>query len=108
MANTRNRRAPGGATPIDGNDSDGGGFPKWLLWLLGLLSIVAVVIGGFFLLGGDADVDVDPGDIEAPDVDVDVDAPDVDVTTPDVDVDVDPGDVDIEGGDADAELDPDK
>jgi hypothetical protein len=47
-------------------------------WILGLLVVAALVVGGFFLLGGEADVDTD-GDIELPEVDVDVNAPDVDV-----------------------------
>jgi len=96
-----------GATPVrraDGHDDEGN---SWWKWLLGLLLILALVIAGFFLLGGDVDGDVDPGnvDIEVPEVDVDVDAPDVDVEVPDVDVDVDGGDVDIEDGDAEADVD---
>ncbi|WP_420451801.1 hypothetical protein [Ilumatobacter sp.] len=93
-----------GATPLR-PDGDDGGRPKWLVPLLAIAAIAVLVIGGFFVLGGDADVEVDPGDIEAPDVDVDLDAPDVEITTPDVDVDVDPGDVDVEEGDAEADLD---
>lgn len=68
-----------------------------LKWLLALLVIAALAIGGFFLLGGDVDVDTDGGNIEAPSVDVDVDSPDVSVNTPNVDVD--PGSVDVNGGD---------
>jgi hypothetical protein len=108
-----NTPSTGGATRLDadrdryadGNRNDNGGS-NWWKWLLALLVIAGLVIGGFFLLGGDADVDVDPGQIEAPDVDADLDAPDVDITTPDVDVDVDSGDVDVQEGDADATLDP--
>ena len=95
-----------GATPVGKNHDDDGGIPKWLMWLLGLLLLAALAIGIFFLAGGDADVDVDPGDIDAPELEVDIDAPDVDVDAPDVDVDG--GDIDIEDGDADADLDPDK
>ncbi len=47
-------------------------------WILALLVIAALAIGGFFLLGGDADVDTE-GDLEVPEVDLDVNAPDVDV-----------------------------
>ncbi len=98
------------------SDPDGGGskFP----WLLAIVAIAALVIAGFFLLGGDADVDVDGGDIDvdAPSLDADVDAPDIDVETPETDielpsVDVDPGSIDSEGSfdvdvnEADAEAD---
>lgn len=51
-------------------------------WILGLLVVAALVIGGFFLLGGDADVDTE-GDLEVPEVDVDINAPDVDVDSED-------------------------
>ncbi len=47
-------------------------------WILALLVVIALAIGGFFLLGGEADVDTE-GDLEIPEVDVDVNAPDVDV-----------------------------
>ena len=46
-------------------------------WILGLLVVIALGIGAFFLLGGEADVDTE-GDVEIPEVDVDVNAPDVD------------------------------
>lgn len=49
-------------------------------WLLVLLAIAALVVAGFFLLGGSADVDT-KGDLEVPEVDVDINNPDVDVTT---------------------------
>ena len=64
-------------------------------WILGLLAVVALVVVLFFVLGGDADADGEPGDIDvdAPELDVDVDAPDVDLEAPDIDVD--PGDVDV-------------
>ena len=75
--------------------------------VLAVLVAGALAVAGFFLLGGDADVDVrDPGgvDVEAPDIDADVEAPDVDVDEEDTpDVDVDEGetpDVDVEGGEA--------
>ena len=70
-------------------------------WILGILAVVALVIVLFFALGGDADADGEPGDVDLPELDVDVDAPDVDLEAPDIDVD--PGDVDIEEGDAEAE-----
>jgi len=108
-----------GATSVsalaDNNDDN-----NWIKWLVAALAVTALVIIGFFALGGDADVDLDPGnvDIDAPSLDVDVDAPDVDVDLPDVDVDapaidIDAPDVDIEGGDiditdADAEADADQ
>lgn len=47
-------------------------------WLLVLLMIAALVLGGFWLLGGEADVDTE-GDFEVPEVDVDINTPDVDV-----------------------------
>lgn len=50
--------------------------------LLFLLVVGALVVGGFFLLGGSADVDTE-GDIEVPEVDLDVNAPDVDVNSED-------------------------
>lgn len=89
-------------------DHDDNGSNSWLKWLLAALVLLALVIGAFFVLGGDADVDVDPGDVDvtAPDVGVDVDAPDVDVEAPDVDVD--PGDIDVDDASADADLDPDE
>ena len=95
---------PRGATSLKASDNGGGGPLKWLLPLLAALALAVVL---FFVLGGDADVDVDSGDIdiEAPDVDADIDAPDVDLEAPDVDVD--PGSVDIEDGDAEADADND-
>ncbi len=108
-----NKQRPGGASSIKSNESN----DMWK-WVAGLLALIAAVVLAFFLLGGDADIDAEPGDIELPAVDADVDAPDVDVETPDtdielpdVDVDVDPGSVDTEGdlevdvdeGDAEAE-----
>lgn len=47
-------------------------------WLLVLLAIVALVLSGFWLLGGEADVDVE-GDFEVPEVDLDINTPEVDV-----------------------------
>ena len=67
--------------------------------LLALVDIAALAVGGFFLLGGDVDVDTDGGNIDAPSVDVDVDSRDVSVNTPNIDVD--PGSVDVDQGDAD-------
>ncbi|MFZ6002644.1 MAG: hypothetical protein ACOYXM_01800 [Actinomycetota bacterium] len=46
--------------------------------LLILLVIVALVVVGWFLLGGSVDIDTE-GDVEVPEVDVDVNNPDVDV-----------------------------
>ena len=87
----------------------GPGTPKWVAWVIGLIVAAVVIIALFFALGGDADVDAEPGsvDVEAPDVDADVDAPDVDVEAPDVDVDVDaePGSVDVDDADAEADAD---
>ncbi len=70
---------------------------------LAVAAIGAMIIAAFFLLGGDADVDVDGGDIdvEAPTADADIDAPDIDVDPGSVDID--PGSVDIEEGDAEAD-----
>ena len=50
--------------------------------LLFLLIVGALVVGGFFLLGGSADVDTE-GDLEVPEVDVDVNTPDVNVNSED-------------------------
>lgn len=87
--------------------SSGGGMPGWLVALLAVLALLAIAVVLFFALGGDADVDTEPGnvDVEAPDVDADVEPPDVDVEAPDadVDVDVDPGDVDVDDADAEAD-----
>ena len=69
-------------------------------WIAALVVIAILAIGGFFLFGGDADIDTDGGNIDVPSVDADVDAPDIDVESPDVNVD--PGSVDVDGGDADA------
>ena len=92
----------GARTTARTGSSDGG--KKWLWVVLALLAIAAVVILGFFLLGGDVDSDTE-GDldvnVETPETDVDVDAPDVDAEAPDVDVD--PGSVDVEEGDAEAD-----
>jgi len=87
-----------GATSLKARQDDN----SWMKWLLAALAVLALVVIGFFALGGDADVDIDGGniDIDVPEVDVDVDAPDIDVELPDVDVD--PGSVDIEDGDAEA------
>ena len=72
---------------------------------LAVAAVAALIVAAFFLLGGDADVDVDSGDvdIEAPAADADVDAPDVDVDPGSVDVD--PGSVDVDEADAEAEAD---
>lgn len=72
-------------------------------WIVGLIIIAILVVGGFFLFGGDADVDTKGGDIdvELPETDVDVDPPDIDVEAPDVDVD--PGSVEVTEGDAEAD-----
>ena len=50
--------------------------------LLFLVIVVAFAVGGFFLLGGSADVDT-KGDLEVPEVDVDVNVPEVDVNSED-------------------------
>lgn len=75
---TENSRTTG-SDKIDHDDDNSNG---WWRWLFAALVVIGLVIGAFFALGGDADVDVDPGDIdieapdiEAPDVDVDVEAP---------------------------------
>lgn len=64
-------------------------------WLLALVAAAAVAVVLFFVLGGDADVDVDGGDVDVqtPNVDTDVDAPNVDA-----DVDVNEGDADADAG----------
>lgn len=79
--------------------------PNWTGWVIGALVALAIVIGLFFVLGGDADVDAEPGsvDVDPPALDADVDAPDVDVESPDVDVDVEPGSVDVDDADAEAD-----
>lgn len=93
----------GARTPQTGDHRQNGG-KKWLWALLALLVIAAIVIIGFFALGGDVDSDSEGQldvDVETPETDVDVDGPDVDAEAPDVDVD--PGSVDVEEGDAEAE-----
>lgn len=86
-------------TRRDLDDRRGGGPWKWII---GLVVIVALAIGLFFLLGGDIDTDTEGEfDIEVPETDVDVDGPDVDIEPPDVDVD--PGDIDVDEGEADAD-----
>lgn len=71
-------------------------------WLLALLLLAALVVGGFFLLGGDVDSDTKGRfDVDTPETDLDVDAPDVDAEAPDVDID--PGSVDVRPGDAEAD-----
>jgi hypothetical protein len=73
-----------------------------MAWLVGLVVVAALIIGGFFVLGGDVDTDTDGQfNVDVPRADVDIDGPDVSVQTPDVDVD--PGSIDIQGGDADAD-----
>jgi hypothetical protein len=80
----------------------GQGRSPWMAWIVGLVVIAALVIGGFFLFGGDVDSDTEGEfDVQVPEADVDIDGPDVDVETPDVNID--PGSVDVQGGDADAE-----
>ena len=83
----------------------GGNDRNWIAVAIGALAVLAVAIILFFVLGGDADVDVEPGDVdvevEPGAVDADVDAPDVDVEAPDVDVD--PGSVDVDDADAEAD-----
>jgi hypothetical protein len=88
---TRDVRDPG---RDPGRDPDRGSN-AWV-WVVGLLVLVALVIAAFFLLGGDADVDTEPGsvDIEMPQTDVDVNAPDVNVESPDITM----PEVNIEGG----------
>ena len=83
---------------------DAGGGKKWIWALLALLVIAAILIIGFFALGGDVDGDTEGQldvNVETPESDVDVDAPDIDAEAPDVDVD--PGSLDVEEGDAEAD-----
>ncbi|HSL56246.1 MAG TPA: hypothetical protein VK866_00225 [Acidimicrobiales bacterium] len=51
-------------------------------WIIAtIVALIALGIAVFFLLGGEADVDVDPGDVnveETPDVDVDIDPSGID------------------------------
>lgn len=78
---------------------------KWWIWLLAALVIAALVLIGFFALGGDVDADQEGEldvNVETPETDVDVEGPDVDAEAPDVDVD--PGSLDVEEGDAEAEV----
>ncbi len=72
-------------------------------WLLAGLALLAIVVIGFFALGGDADVDVEGGDvdIEAPSIDADVDAPSIDVDVPETDIELPT--IDVEGGSIDSE-----
>jgi len=98
----RNDQFGRGATSVSADNNN------WMKWLLAALAVAALVIIGFFALGGDADLDVDRGDvdIDAPSLDVDVDAPDVDVDLPDVDVEG--GDIDVDDADADADASADE
>lgn len=86
------RQTPVGTTTTVVNRRDDN---DWMKWLLGALAVAALVVIGFFALGGDADVDTNPGsiDIEAPEIDADVDAPDIDV-----DVDIDPANAEADAG----------
>lgn len=47
-------------------------------WVLAILVILAIVVIGFFALGGDIDFDSE-GELEVPEMDVDVNPPDIDV-----------------------------
>lgn len=47
-------------------------------WVLGILVILAIVVIGFFALGGDIDFDSE-GELEIPETDVDINPPDLDV-----------------------------
>lgn len=81
---------------------------KWWIWLLAALVIAALVVIGFFALGGDVDADQEGEldvNVETPETDVDVEGPDIDAEAPDVDVD--PGSLDVEEGDAEAEVEGD-
>ena len=77
----------------------------WTNWVLAAVAALVIVVVGFFALGGDADLDIDNGniDIEAPAADLDVEAPDIDVDLPSVDVDVESGDIDVEEADVEAD-----
>lgn len=107
---TDRRDANTGATAArpTGDRDDGGN--NWWKWLVALIIAIVIAIALFFALGGDADVDVEPGEApevdidpgEAPDVESDIEAPDVDVESPDVDIDVDPGDIEVDEATADA------
>jgi hypothetical protein len=84
-------------------DQPGGGRHPWIA-LAVVVAVAVLVVAGFFLLGGEADVDVDGGqvDVTPPAADVDVNPPDVDVEAPDISVD--PGGLDVdEAPPADAE-----
>jgi hypothetical protein len=63
-----------------------------------VLLVGLITLGIFLMLGGDADVDFDPGHL-----DVDFDAPKVDADAPSVDVD--PGRLDIDPADPDEDRD---
>lgn len=94
----------GGAHKPARGDRDSGS--KWWMWLLAALVIAALVVIGFFALGGDVDADQEGEldvNVETPETDVDVDGPDIDAEAPDVDVD--PGSIDVEEGDAEADVD---
>lgn len=84
-----------------------GGRPSWLGWVIAAIAAIVLAIVLFFAIGGDADVDVEPGsvdvDVDSGSVDGDVDAPDVDVEAPDIDVD--PGSVDVDDAEAEADAD---
>jgi hypothetical protein len=87
--------------PISDHNHPNGSRRSLMPWILGLLLIAAVVVGGFFVLGGDVDTDTNGKfDVQVPSADVDVQGPDVSINTPDVKVD--PGSVDIDRGKADA------
>ncbi|MGH1504118.1 MAG: hypothetical protein ACRBI6_11220 [Acidimicrobiales bacterium] len=97
------RTVPGGPTSgrsPERQDEGSGGAMKWVLAAVAAV-VLAVIL--FFALGGDADIDAEPGsvDVDAPSLDVDVDGPDIDAEAPDIDVD--PGSVDIEDGNAEAD-----
>jgi hypothetical protein len=70
--------------------------------LLGIALVVALLVGGFFLLGADLDSDTEGEfNVDTPETDVDVAPPDVDVDAPEVQVE--DGGVNVEEGDAEAE-----
>jgi len=80
---TRSTRTAAGARSLKAQQDDN----SWIKWLLGALAVAALVIIGFFALGGDADLDMDSGDVDVdlPAVDVDVDAnAEADATNEDV------------------------
>lgn len=99
MTTTDNRT--GAHTTPDGRNQGS----KWWMWLLAALAVIALVVIGFFALGGDVDTDQQGEldvNVETPETDVDVAPPDIDAEAPDVDVD--PGSIDVDDAEAEAEV----